>query len=612
MVTWKNRKFYIDREEFHIYGGSIHYFRSLPDKWYDLLLKLKNCGLNTVETYCAWNLHEANPGEFDFSGRLDVERFIETAAELGLYVILRPGPYICAEWDFGGLPAWLLKDKNMRVRTDEGEYLTYVKRYFDELMPRILPHLQTRGGNVILMAAENEYGSFGNSTKYMNQCVDMIKSYGVDIPIFTSDGHSKMFLDGGHADGCLCALDFGYDKGELLDEHSDSLAERLPEAPWLHVEFWIGMFAQWGEPAQSYKVEYVKEEVKKHLEKGMDFVFYMFHGGTNFGFTSGANLFNRDLERPTYYRYYSDVTSYDYDALLNEWGEVTPKYLAVQEIMSEHLGVQLPGNEPVPVMALGDIELTEACELFDNLQNIGGYHTSSYTHHMEYYEQNSGYILYRSHIETKNDIKYIAINGVADIAHVYFNGIYRGTIYRNDDQKYLPAHWMIEGGTLDILVEAHGHVNFGAAMHMGDRKGVENVVMQGAGGGPGQNIFNWEVYTLPMDKLSGLEYAKAQCEETVNDRPMFYRGTFKAPQKKDCFVHLENFHQGFVMVNGFNLGRYWNIGPQLSLYLPASVLKDENEIVVFDVHATEKPIISIRDYHILDAEKTDEGPVTIV
>ena len=613
MVTWKDKKFYMNGEPFHIYGGAIHYFRSMPDKWYDLLLKLKNCGLNTVETYCAWNLHEPQPGVYDFSGRLDIERFIETAAELGLYVILRPGPYICAEWDFGGLPSWLLADRSMRVRVDEGEYLTYVKRYFDHLMPHILPHLETRGGNVILMAAENEYGSFGNSTKYMNQCVDMLKSYGVDIPIFTSDGHTKMFLDGGHADGCLCALDYGYDKGAVLEEHTASLEARQPEAPFLHVEFWIGMFSQWGQPAQVYKPEYVAEEVRQHLERGMNFVFYMFHGGTNFGFTSGANLFDRDPERPLHFKYYSDVTSYDYDALLNEWGEITPKYLAVQKVMSEYLGVTLPKSEPVPVMSLGDISLTEAGELFDNLENIGEHYTSSYLHHMEYYGQTEGFILYRTRIETKNAITYLAINGIADIAYVYFNGIYRGTIHRNDEKKYLCAEWLEEGGTLDILVENQGHVNFSAPMLMGDPKGIlENVVMYGVDG-PGQNLFNWDVYTLPMDNLSKLSYADSVPIQTDanSDRPMFYKGTFRAEEKKDCFVHLDNFKKGFVVVNGFNLGRYWEIGPQKSLYLPASIVEDENEIVVFDVHPTDKAVVSIRDYHILDSIKTDKGPEII-
>lgn len=613
MVTWKNKKFYLDDEPFQIHGGSIHYFRSMPDKWYDLLLKLKNCGLNTVETYCAWNLHEPKPGEYDFSGRLDIERFIKTAAELGLYVIIRPGPYICAEWDFGGLPGWLLADESMRVRTDEGPYLSYVQRYFDHLMPHIIPHLQTNGGNVILMAVENEYGSFGNNSHYMDLCADMLEKYGIDVPIFTSDGHSKMFLDGGHARDCLCALDFGYDKGQLYDAHTAALEARQPDAPALHVEFWIGMFSHWGEPAQSYSPEYVAEELRKHLKKDINFVFYMFHGGTNFGFTSGANLFDYDPEKPMEYTYYSDTTSYDYDAPLNEWGEITPKYLAIQQVMSEYLGVELPKPEPVPVMSVGDVPLTACTELFENLSNIGQYHTSSHLHHMEHLGQTAGYILYRTKIEHQNPTYLLALNGMADIAHVYFNGIYRGTIHRNDKKQYLSAQWLSDGGTLDILVEHQGRVNFGPVMVMGERKGLLGNVMVYGINGPRQNLFNWEVYTLPMDKLDELHYRPyLNCAEEQPDRPIFYKGTFRVSEKKDCFVHLKNFQKGFVTVNGFNLGRYWDIGPQLSLYLPASLLRDENEIVVFDLHPTQNPTISIRDDHILTSATTDKGPETLV
>lgn len=610
MITWKNKKFYINDEPFEIHGGSIHYFRSMPEKWYDLLLKLKNCGLNTVETYCPWNLHEPQPEEYDFSGMLDLDRFIETAQELGLYVILRPGPYICAEWDQGGLPGWLLKDKNMRLRTSEGDYLKYVRKYFDKLMPHIIPHLETNGGNIILVAAENEFGSFGNSTDYMNICAEMLREYGVDVPIITADGHTKMFLDGGHADGCICGIDFGYDQGDLNKEHTKWVEEIQPDAPILHIEHWIGMFARWGEPAQSYPKEHVAEEVRKHLEQGVNFVLYMFHGGTNFGFTNGANVFNRDPERALFFTYYPDVTSYDYDALLNEWGEITPKYLAVQQVMSEYLGRELPVAEPLPTMEIGDVELTEGAELFDNLTEIGETHHSQYPHHMEYYGQNEGYILYRTTIKHKNAINLLAINDLADKAYVYFNGEYKGSVHRNSENKYLHAEWMIEGGVLDIIVENQGRVNFGAAVHLGDRKGLlENVVMYGVNG-PGQNIFDWEVYTLPMKDLSQLKFKKIEEEEA--DRPMFYRGTFEAEEKKNCFIHFDNLGKGFIVVNGFNLGRYWEIGPQKSLYVPAEILKDENEIIIFDIHPAKKKSVSIKDYHILNAMASDENPETIM
>lgn len=606
MITWKNKQFYIDEEPFHIYGGSIHYFRSMPDKWYDLLLKLKNCGLNTVETYCSWNLHEPRPGEYDFSGRLDIERFIKTAAELGLYVIVRPGPYICAEWEFGGLPGWLLADENMRFRTDEGEYLTYVKRYFDHLMPHILPHLQTRGGNVILMAVENEYGSFGNSTKYMNACADMMRSYGVDVPLFTADGARKMFLDGGHADGCLCTVNFGYNKGKLPEEFIQVLEDRQPDGPLLHAEFWVGSFSHWGEPKKSYSPEFVAEEVRLHLEKGIDFILYMFHGGTNFGFMNGANLIWDDSSgRPRDDIYRPDTTSYAYDPLLTEWGEVTPKYLAVQKVMSEHLGVELPIPETVPLMALEDVVLTESAGLFDNLENIGEHFTSSYPHHMEYYGQSLGYILYRTHIEPMENMGVLKVNGVADMAYVFFNGIFRGVIHRNDDLPRITIDgWMDEGGTLDILVENQGRVNFLWAMDKGERKGILKNVIVCQKNGPCQILYDWEIYTLPMEHLERLDFTKDIAKGTG-----FYKGTFHVNEKKDCFVHLENFTKGFVLVNGFNLGRYWNIGPQLSLYLPAELLQDENEITVFDMYPIKEPVVSIRDYHILDYMRTEDIPL---
>ena len=611
MVTWKDRQFYINDEPIEIHAGSIHYFRSMPDKWYDLLLKLKNCGLNTVETYCAWNLHEPYQGEYDFTGRLDIERFIQIATELGLYVIVRPGPFICAEWEFGGLPGWLLADERMRFRTDEGEYLDYVRTYFRHLMPHIIPYLETNGGNVILIAAENEYGSFGNSTQYMNKCVDMLIDCGVDVPIFTSDGHMQMFLDGGHADGCLCALDFGYTDGVLNSEHTDALWKRQPDAPAFHVEFWIGMFSHWGRPAQIYKTEYVAEELQKHLEQNMSFSFYMFHGGTNFGFTNGANMFLEHPEQKRRYTYLPDVTSYDYDALHTEWGEITPKYKAVQKIMSQHLGVELPTPEPVPLMSLGDINLTEKAGLFENLTQIGNHYTSSYLHNMEYYGQNYGYILYRTNVCPTERIHMLAIDGVADRALVYFNGIYRGIIHRNDDKDYLEVDgWMDEGGVLDILVENQGRVNFGPEMDKGDRKGILKHVIMYQKFGPSHILCNWDVYTLPMEQLERLEYKTDM--EVVENRPIFYKGTFKAGEKKDCFIHPDNFTKGFIVVNGFNLGRYWEIGPQRSLYLPGSILKDENEIIVFDEKPSSNPVISIKDYHILDSMKTDEGPETIM
>ncbi len=610
MVTWKEKKFYIDGEPVEIHSGAIHYFRSTPDRWREYLIKLRDCGFNAVETYCAWNLHEPQEGVFDFSGRLDVLRFVELAEELGLYVILRPGPYICAEWEFGGFPAWLLKDCNMRLRTTDGEYLTYVERYFDQLLPPLAKHSQAHGGGIILIAAENEYGSLGNDRNYMNQCAKLLEKYEFGIPIFTADGHSDMFLQGGRTDEHLCALDFGFNNGMVVQEHYDGLEKIQPDAPFFRVEFWNGQFTHWGQPAQNYSADYVANEVRQHLQHHDSFNMYMFHGGTNFGFTNGANYFPLDPNNRMKFTYLADTTSYDYGAMLTEWGEITPKYLKVQELMSEFLGKKLPTPEPVPVMSLGDVMLTESAGLFDNLAKLGTHFQSAVPRHMEYYGQNYGYILYRTQVPANQNIDLLAVKGLADRVHIYFNGEHKGVIHRNDEKQYLDVDgWLDCGGTLELLVENQGRINFGPMMDLGDRKGINGHVYVTQQGGPTQILYNWDVYTLSMEDLTAINYDESGVE---TDRPVFYRGTFSAEEKKESFIHLDNFGKGFVVVNGFNLGKYWEIGPQKSLYLPSSILKDENEIIVFAEKPTDNPVVSIKDYHILHSFETEKGPETIV
>ncbi len=608
MLTWGNKQFKIDGKEFKIFSGSIHYFRSMPDKWYDLLLKLKNAGLNTVETYCCWNLHEPKPGIYDFSGRLDIEKFLEITQELGLYVILRPGPYICGEWENGGIPAWLLKDENIRLRSNDEKYLSAVRSWFDVLMPKILPYLKTNGGNIIMVGAENEYGSFSNCTEYMNTCVKMLNDRGVDVPIFTSDGHLMMFLNGGHADKTLCALDFGYEK-ELKPEHFEALDTFQPDAPHFHIEHWIGAMSHWGEPVQDYGAEVVAKEVRQHLEQNASFNLYMFHGGTNFGFLNGANTIALNPDNKTKLTYCPDITSYDYGAPLTEWGECTPKYFAIQREMENYLGVKLPKPKPVELQSIGEINLVHTAGLFENIDKIGQKFISNNLYGMEHFGQNYGYILYRTKITANQPINMLAFGSVADRVLIYFNGIYRGTIDRNDEKQYIDIdNWMTEGGTLDLLVENMGRVNFGPDLCKGDRKGLLDYVFVSSDGGPRQILSGWEVFTLLMEDLSGLDFS-ADCK---TQEPAFYKGYFSTDKRKDCFIHPVGFTKGFVVVNGFNLGRYWNIGPQQSLYLPGSLLNDENEIIVFDEQMSENPVADINDKHILDSIKTLDGPKTMV
>ena len=606
MLSWKNGQFYMHGKPFEIHSGAIHYFRTLPQQWEDRLQKLKDCGMNTVETYCAWNIHQPKKGEYCFEGLGNLPEFLSIAEKLGLYVILRPGPYICAEWEFGGFPAWLLQDEGIRLRTTEERYFSHVRQYMQVLMEKVRPHLQSNGGNIIMMAVENEYGSFGNSREYMNQCARLLRECGVDIPLVTADGHWEIFLNGGMADDALPALDFGY-AHDILPEHFAALQKLAPQAPKLHLEHWIGTIAHWDAPVLRYQAEDAAREVRRQLEEHISFNLYMFHGGTNFGFYSGANQTADDPDNRIKNRYEPDITSYDYDSLLTEWGECTPKYFAIQKEMERYLGRSLPKPAPVPLQNIGKVQLTQSAPLLTNLDNIGEKFQDCLPRNMEAYGQNYGYILYRNTIKTKQKIDLLAFREVYDRVTVFFNGIRRGVIYRNDEKQYLEVDgWMDEGGVLELLVENMGRVNFGPDMCKGDRKGICDSVFISVKDGPRQILCDWEIYTLPMDRLDKLSYG----ERVPAGQPGFWKGTFQA-QKKDCFVHPGNFTKGFVTVNGFNLGRFWEKGPQMSLYLPWPILKEENEIIVYAEDCV-APEITISHVHDLTGNRETMQPFTVL
>ena len=604
--TWHDGAFYLDGEPFRIYSGSIHYFRSLPEKWELLLQRLKDMGFNTVETYCAWNLHEPTPGHYDFSGRLDLERFLETAQRLGLWAIVRPGPYICAEWEFGGFPGWLLANDSVRFRTSDALLCREIERYMKILLSHLVPHLVTNGGNVLMVAAENEYGSFGNDHAYMEWCARLLEENGVDVPVVTADGQRQMFLEGGHAGRRLCCLDFGL-KGEIPEHFYRAANARQPDAPRMNMEHWIGNFDVWGRPRRLYPAETVAREVAQNLALGASFNLYMFHGGTNFGFLNGALTVHNDPSDPRKTCYQPETTSYDYDAPLTEWGECTPKYFAIQAVMEQHLGKKLPRPAPIPLQSVGKVVLSPTGGLFSNLDRIGTRHTSNQLYSMEHFGQSLGYILYRTRIEGIIDPKYLIFGTVHDRMQIYFNGVWRGTIHRNDEQQFIDCSaWLTEGGTLELLVENQGRVRSLPELLLGDRKGIlDSVYVQAS---CRQFLTDWEVYTLPMEHLERLE----SIPNAQPDLPTFYRGRFSALPGVDCFVHPTGFTKGFIVVNGFNLGRYWSIGPQYSLYLPGEILQAENEILVFDEEPTAHPAVKILDHHVLDQIREDELPDVIV
>ena len=593
MFEIKDKKFLMDGKPINIYSGAMHYFRTFPEYWEDRLTKLKLAGFNTVETYVCWNLHEPKPGEFCFEGMLDIERFVKTAEKVGLYCIVRPGPYICAEWDFGGLPAWLLKDKNMQIRCNYPDYTACVERFYRELLSRLAPLQMTKGGNIIAMQVENEYGSYGNDKEYLAFIEKLMRDCGIDCELFTSDSNWKNMLSGGSLPHIYKVLNFGSKAKTAFN----CLKDFPNDGPNMCGEFWCGWFDHWRDKHHTRNAADIAKEVKDFLDIDASFNFYMFHGGTNFGFTAGANFTPGCPYEPT-------VTSYDYCALLNEWGDYTPAYHEVRKLLCEKQGIEMGELPPSPeLQSIGKVKLTKGASLFENLDNIGEKHRSAVPEGMEYYGQNFGMIYYETVLSGKYDISPVSIKDVHDFGYVYFDGKQKAFIDRtkytvpnkfslkNLILKKSPEDNSVMMKALDgdrkigVLVDTMGRVNYGARML--DRKGISDIYIGN------QRQMGFDVWTLPLDNLENLKYA----ETYDKNEPVFLKGTFKTDSKADCFVHLDGFEKGYVFVNGFNLGRFWAVGPQKSLYLPGALLKEENEIIVLSLNGFSTPEVSILDTH---------------
>lgn len=594
MLEIKNKKFYMDSKPFDIYSGAMHYFRTVPEYWEDRLTKLKAAGFNTVETYVCWNLHEKKPGKFDFSGILDIEKYLEIAQKVGLYAIVRPGPYICAEWDFGGLPAWLLKDKNMQIRCMYPDYLKCVERFYKELLARLVPHLESHGGNIIAMQVENEYGSYGNDKDYLRYVEKLTRDCGIDCLLFTSDGNTNNMISGGSLPDIYKVLNFGSRSRTAFNV----LKGFENDGPNMCGEFWCGWFDHWRDKHHTRNSLEIVNEIKGFIDNGASFNMYMFHGGTNFGFTAGANHNQGHGYEPT-------VTSYDYCAMLTEWGDYTPAYHAVRKLLCEKQGIEPPELPESPkLQSIGKVELTEAASLFENLDNIGEKHHVPVPEGMEYFGQNFGLIYYETTLKGKYNASPMYVKNVHDFAEVYFDGekktsidrtLYtvegkttlKDVIFKKKKGESSPFLMPALSGErkIGVLVDTMGRVNYGE--NMLDRKGISDIYL-GI-----QRLMNYDVWTLPLDNLDKLKYSSS----VKKDEPVFLKGSFKTDSKADCFIHLDGFNRGCVYINGFNLGRFWKVGPQKSLYIPGTLLKDENEIIVFNIGGYSKPTVSITDKH---------------
>lgn len=563
-VTIEGNEFVSEGKSIRIVAGAMHYFRVPREYWRDRLEKMKACGFNTVETYVAWNLHEKEEGVFDFSGELDLGAYLDLINELGMYAIVRPGPYICSEWEFGGFPWWLLKYDGMVLRSMDRLYLEKVDRYFDAVIPIISVRQTECGGNVIMVQVENEYGSYGNDSVYIRYLADGLKNRGVTCILFTSDGSCDFMLSGGTVPEIHKTCNFGSNPSGAFK----NLRKFQKTGPLMCAEYWNGWFDHWTERHHSRNASDAADCLASILKCGASVSVYMAHGGTNFGFMNGANCTD-DEYQPT-------VNSYDDDAPINEYGAMTEKYRKMRDVLSS-FGFKNEGvavSQP-DVAAYPDVVFTESADLLDNLERLSSPVDSVSPMPMEKLGQGYGYIVYKTFIKGPKEKASLNMT-VHDRAYVFLDGAFEGIVYRNDTKPKVSFSVPTSGVELTIVVENMGRTNYGP--YLWDSKGIIGGVRHGQ-----QFLFHWKNYTLPLNNLSELVFDSPK-KIKFEKRPVFLRGTFNIDgEPKDTFVLMKDFKKGVIWINGKCLSRYWHEGPQKTAYLPAPFLKSgENEMIVLE------------------------------
>lgn len=559
-----------------IISGALHYFRIHPEQWQTRLHWLKLMGLDSIETYVAWNVHEPREGKFDFSGGADLERFIRLAADEGLKVILRPGPYICAEWDNGGLPAWLTSRPGIRIRTRQTEYVTAVAAFFDELIPRMVPLLETHGGPISMVQVENEYGSFGSDGVYLEQVHKALVERGIDVPLFTSDGPEDHMLTGGMVRSVPATANFGSAPAEALV----NFRRHRPTDPLFCMEFWNGWFDHWGEEHHVRDHEDAARTLDEMLASGWSVNFYMAHGGTNFGTGAGAN-FDPPHSVSTG-NYQPTVTSYDYDAPLDERGAPTPKFYAYRQIISKYR--EVPELEEFNEPVLDETRLVSADEsvsLHDYLETIAHEGSTVSAGHPLTFEElgiSHGIVRYETNIPGPRRAYPLTIDRLNDRAHLVIDGTSHHVFERNNQQPFeleVPEN----GRTIQLVVESMGRVNYGRLV--GERKGILGGVLHER-----QELHGWTMTALELPQVPSAETLN-RARAASNVRPgeaAFHSLSFTTENAADGFVDMTGWGKGYVWVNGFCLGRFWDQGPQVSLYLPAPVVRPgENDVLILEL-----------------------------
>jgi beta-galactosidase len=560
------RDFLLDGRPHQVISGALHYFRVHPDQWADRIHKARLMGLNTIETYVAWNFHAPERGRFDLEGRRDLGRFLDLVAAEGMHAIVRPGPYICAEWDNGGLPGWLLADPEVGVRRHEPRYLAAIEQYYDQLLPLVAERQVARGGSVIAVQVENEYGAYGDDHAYLRALIAMVRERGIDVPLLSCDQADDAMQTRGSIPELHRTATFGSRSTERLA----LLRRHQPTGPLMCMEFWNGWFDSWGLHHHVAPSEANAQDLDDLLAAGGSVNLYMFHGGTNFGFTNGAN------DKGTYLPI---TTSYDYDAPLAEHGAVTPKWHAMREVIARYAPVpdEVPAD-PAPAPEL-TVDLDRRVPFADALPLLGEARTWDHLPTHDELAHWSGFTVYRTRV-TATD-RAVTFDEVRDRAVVALDGEPVGVLSRTEHTRTIPLP--ARAGELTLLVEDQGRVNYGP--RIGEPKGLI-----GPARTADREITAWETVALRLDEVEpALAALLADAAPAAVDAPVagpvFLRGTFGTVEGADHFLRTDGFGKGLVWVNGFLLGRYWSAGPTATMYVPGPLLRAEgNEIVVLELH----------------------------
>ncbi len=582
-----NKTFLLNDKPFVVKAAEIHYPRIPRLYWEHRIQMCKALGMNTVCLYIFWNIHEQEEGKFDFTGNNDIAAFCKLAQKYGMYVIVRPGPYVCAEWEMGGLPWWLLKKKDIGLRVQDPYFMEKTKVFMNEVGKQLAEMQITRGGNIIMVQVENEYGAYGTDKPYVSAIRDIVKGAGfTDIPLFQCDWSSN--FQNNALDDLLWTINFG--TGANIEKQFETLKKLRPETPLMCSEFWSGWFDHWGAKHETRSAKALVGGMKEMLDQNISFSLYMTHGGTSFGHWAGANFPNFS---PT-------CTSYDYDAPISESGKATPKYYEVRNLLKNYLSEgEILSDVPdsIPTISIPSVTFKEIAPLFDNLPEPV---YSENIQSMEFFNQGWGSILYRTKLSKSDNPQTLSITEAHDWAQIFIDGEKIATLNRLKGESSITIPSVKEGAVLDILVEAMGRMNFGKGIY--DWKGItEKVELKSEKST--EILKNWQVYSILTDYsfAKNKQYKKSDILKNV---PAFYKAEFTIDKAGDTFIDMSSWSKGLVWVNGYALGRYWEIGPQQTLYLPGCWLKEgKNEIIVFDLASPSKAEIAGLRQPVLDVLK---------